>query len=68
MSMAKDLGFILPSCQNREHSANSSSVSTSAMLSFIPLFSNNKPMATWPPTTRRPLRGALNKALVLSLA
>jgi len=44
--MTKDLGFILSSCQNREHSANSSSVSTSAMPSFIPLFSNNKPMAT----------------------
>ena len=46
MSMARDLGFILPSCQNREHSANSSSASTSAMPSFIPLFSNNRPMVT----------------------
>ena len=44
--MAKDLGFIPSSCQNREHSTNDSSVSTSAMPSFIPLFSNNKPMAT----------------------
>ena len=46
MSMAKDLGFILSSCQNREHSANGSSVSTLAMPPLIPLLSNNKPMAT----------------------
>ena len=46
MTMVKNLGFILSSCQNREHSANGSSISTSAIPSLIPLLSNNKPMAT----------------------